>query len=93
MDLTTLPTTSPYSGSIPYPEEDDRVTLFVQRGVHDQLCIERAIWWCHREMDSKRVRVEWRDADQQSIDDNSRETAQEREGEQPIPTAPDDPVQ
>lgn len=92
MDLTTLPTTSRYSGSVPYHEEDDRVTLFLQEGVHDQLSMERAIWWCHQEMDGKPVKIQWRNADKQSIDEQSKTTEGAGQGELPVPGSPDDPL-
>lgn len=92
MDLTTLPTTSKYSGAMPYHEEGDRVTLFPQEGVHDHLSLEKAIWWIHRELDGKPVKVQWRNADKQSLDEQSKTTEGTGQGELPVPRPPDDPL-
>jgi len=90
MDLTTLPVTSRYSGAVPYHEEDDRVTLFLQEGVHDHLTMERAVWWCHREMDGKPVKVQWRNADKQSQDEQNKTTEGAGQGELRATRSPDE---
>ena len=92
MDLTTLPTTSQYSGAMPYHEEDDRVTLFAQDGVHDHLSVERAIWWIHRELDGKPVTVQWRMGQRQNQDEQSQTTEGAGQGDVRVPGPPDDPL-
>lgn len=49
--MDPLQQTSRYSGSIPYDNDDQGVTLYPIWGKHSYLDVENAIYWCHNNLD------------------------------------------